>query len=72
MPPETENGTAMGAAPVLKSVSVSDLDTPKYTPTRRIIQPVSPGAVLPPGLPADSIIARHFYGVLVVTVEAAE
>lgn len=57
-------GAALSAAPVSGFINAGSLDLPEDTPDRRISQPAAPEPVLPPGIPAGSIIARHWFGVV--------
>ena len=60
---ETESPAAVaGRRRAQETVSVGNLDDPDNTPSHRIFQPASRNLVLPPDIPAGSIVARHFFG----------
>lgn len=61
-----------GGHRVLDLVNAVVHDDPDHTPIHQASQTTTPCAVLPPGVPAGSIIAKHWYGLIPSAGDGAE
>ena len=66
---ERRRGAAWHAVPASECVVAGKPDTSEDTPAHRISSPAATERVHRPGIPAGSIVARHFFGISAVTME---